>query len=255
MRTFITTISALLLTLASGCNTAFNPAGLPSGGIGQPPSAGNDLDAFADAANAADALLTDDCPRYIERVDGSRICIDALIAILFADSPRDNDGDGIPNMNDDDIDGDGIPNGFDLDVDGDGLPNSTDDDVDDDGVPNEDDVDIDGDFLRNRWDPDMDGDLLYNGRDPDADGDGMLKFQELDRPDCGAADLFNDPEACGEGCNSDTDDAGSAGTGGQGSGDGDDSNLADAMEDACDGEGKKKAILPRPVRISRCTTF
>lgn len=232
-------VSVLMLVLATGCNTAINPAAFPSNGNGQSQGVETDLDALADGP-IADAIVTDDCARYVYRVDGSRICIDVLIAILFGESAadRDNDGDGVPNINDDDIDGDGIPNGFDLDVDGDGVPNSTDDDIDDDGVANEDDVDIDGDFLRNRWDPDMDGDLLYNPRDPDADGDGMLKFPELAEPECGPVDLFNDPEACGEGCDSDSDDDSPAADADAGPAPADGNNANDGKEDKCRDKGK-----------------
>ncbi|MCB1054147.1 MAG: hypothetical protein KDD11_01380, partial [Acidobacteria bacterium] len=57
----------------------------------------------------------------------------------------DTDGDGIPNMRDDDIDGDGFLNWGDADVDGDGLGNDVDDDIDGDGLANLFDDDVDGD--------------------------------------------------------------------------------------------------------------
>lgn len=194
-------ISLLLILVIAGCETLRSRAGLPvpPQGDTEPRS---EPAAVGVAPDAGAGSIADDCPRYIGLADGRRVCIDALIAILFADAPKDNDADGIPNLNDDDIDGDGIPNGYDLDVDGDGIPNSEDDDIDDDGVANEEDVDIDGDFLRNRWDPDMDGDLLYNARDPDADADGKLKFPTITTPACGPFDLFADPDVCRGFCDS-----------------------------------------------------
>ena len=166
-----------------------------------------EVDVLDDAIEAAEQS---DCRRLLRRSDGSFVCIDALLQEILGTQPLDNDGDGIPNISDDDIDGDRIPNGFDLDTDGDGVPNSIDNDIDGDGVPNEDDVDIDGDFLRNRWDPDIDGDLIYNPRDDDADADGRIKAAPIVNFACGPVDLFNDPSACGEpdgeDCDSDSND-------------------------------------------------
>jgi len=147
---FVSFISIMLISLC-GCETA-HPL------LVSPTNAASiaDVEApFAAAPQVATTNQLDDCSRYLVRVDGSEICIDALIEEILGSSLRDNDGDGIPNISDEDIDGDGIPNGYDLDTDGDGVPNSVDDDIDDDGVANEVDVDIDGDFLRNRWDIDM----------------------------------------------------------------------------------------------------
>ncbi|MCA9254731.1 MAG: hypothetical protein KDA33_03800 [Phycisphaerales bacterium] len=181
------------------------------------------FDALVDGGDEGDG----DCRRWIDRADGQRICVDALIAIILADHPKDNDNDGIPNISDEDIDGDGIPNGYDLDVDGDGVPNGYDDDIDDDGVPNAVDVDIDGDFLRNRWDMDMDGDLILNPHDRDADADGALKYPEGpedDDPECGAADIFRNPDDCDlPGCKKSS--SGNASSGG-------------SRESKCDDKGK-----------------
>lgn len=232
------------ILVVAGCTTLQNQL-VPDGGPSMAP-AGQMITATDSSAGGKNAS---NCRRYVETTGGERICIDELIAALYADQPRDNDGDGIPNLNDDDIDGDGIPNGYDLDVDGDGIPNSEDDDIDDDGVPNADDVDIDGDFLRNRWDPDMDGDLLYNGIDPDADADGKLTFPETSYPTCGPVELFNDPEACGKPCvkkkktnsdgtsgNTTTDSGGSSAARAN---DGTTSTSANNQEDKCKDRGKQ----------------
>lgn len=200
----LTTSALLLLTSCDGQGPAI--------AIPAPAQRVNDADAIGTAGGpgenqsqfdnlaAADTENTpsDGCRRWITRVNGQLFCLDDLLPVLLAEHPADNDGDGIPNINDDDIDGDGIPNSDDLDVDGDGIPNGYDDDIDDDGVVNELDVDIDGDFLRNRWDPDIDGDLIYNPQDRDADADGLVKFADPGAigGDCGAAKIFRDPEEC-----------------------------------------------------------
>ena len=48
---------------------------------------------------------------------------------------RDSDGDGIPDIFDDDKDGDGIDDWKQVDTDGDGIPDYLDDDDDGDGIP------------------------------------------------------------------------------------------------------------------------
>lgn len=85
----------------------------------------------------------------------------------------DRDNDGVEDVADPDLDGDGIANADDLDLDGDGVPNAEDADVDGDGIRNEDDLDIDGDGIRNESDPDIDSDGIPNQSDPDMDGDGL----------------------------------------------------------------------------------
>lgn len=198
-----------LIVLGLGCTTA------PQLGVPIPIDTDDQLSLDTSSDTAGDEVggseedpQGPECTRFILTRAGDIVCLDELLAAWLTTNPRDNDGDGIPNLNDDDIDGDGIPNGFDLDVDGDGLPNSTDDDIDDDGVSNAEDVDIDGDFLRNRWDPDMDADLLYNPRDPDADGDGLEKRIALPDPECGPVQLFNDPDECTGECGDDSNDDG-----------------------------------------------
>jgi len=243
---FVSFISIMLISLC-GCETA-HPL------LVSPTNAASiaDVEApFAAAPQVATTNQLDDCSRYLVRVDGSEICIDALIEEILGSSLRDNDGDGIPNISDEDIDGDGIPNGYDLDTDGDGVPNSVDDDIDDDGVANEVDVDIDGDFLRNRWDIDMDGDLLFNPRDRDADGDGKLKPAPLVDSSCGPVELFNDPAACGapDDCDDDDEMEGTeSGTGAAGARATEEGG-ADAEEDDCADAGSN--LRARPGSLGR----
>ncbi len=235
----------ILIALISGCTAVPNlgelsrttPDGLVAPNV--------DLEVTFDDRQT-EVTIDDRCTRYIETVDGNTICLEAFLAILFAENPRDNDGDGIPNISDEDIDGDGIPNGYDLDTDGDGVPNSVDDDIDDDGVPNEVDVDIDGDFLRNRWDIDMDGDLLFNPRDRDADGDGKLKPAPLVNSSCGPVELFNDPAACGapDDCDDDDEmDGAGSGTGAAGAR-ATEVGGTDAEEDDCADAGSNRRARP-----------
>lgn len=153
----------------AGCDTAvLNSVVDGNGPLPDPIS-----EEFRTTRDVPPTTIEDDCPRRIQLSNGATICVDELAAILQLANVPDEDGDGIPNLNDDDIDGDGIPNSHDPDIDGDGLFNGIDDDVDADGVPNERDADVDGDFIRNRWDLDIDGDLVYNPYDRDADGDGF----------------------------------------------------------------------------------
>ena len=84
----------------------------------------------------------------------------------------DTDGDGVGNNADDDDDGDGIPDRDDehpLDTDNDGVDNRDDDDDDNDGVADtEDDLPLDPDET-----VDTDGDGIGNNADDDDDNDGV----------------------------------------------------------------------------------
>lgn len=119
---------------------------------------------------------------------------------------RDTDADGTANAHDEDDDGDGFPDSLEIavgsdpldsgsfpgDLDGDGVPDLLDDDIDGDGIVNADDPDDDNDGLTdademgtygtNPWRPDHDGDGLIDGAevflgtdptDSDSDGDGI----------------------------------------------------------------------------------
>jgi len=110
-------------------------------------------------------------------------------------TPRDSDGDTVPDYLDDDSDGDGILDADEhgtavgaepLDTDGDGTPDYIDEDSDGDGIADADEestVDTDGDGLPNNLDTDSDGDevpddrdncrLVYNPQQADADGDDI----------------------------------------------------------------------------------
>ena len=123
-----------------------------------------------------------------------------------SDPPRDTDGDGIPDDEDDDDDGDGIPDDEDPDDDGDGIPDEDDPDNDDDGdgIPNPDDDDDDGDGIPDTDDPDHPDHPDYPGpggddpTEPDNDGDGIPDDEDPDDDNDGIPDI-DDPDADGDG--------------------------------------------------------
>ncbi len=104
----------------------------------------------------------------------------------FIDDPNqpDTDGDGLPDICDDDLDNDGIlndddncsdiPNNDQLDTDGDGIGDACDDDIDNDGILNDDDncIDIPN---TDQLDSDNDGvgDVCDEVPFDDTDGDGI----------------------------------------------------------------------------------
>jgi hypothetical protein len=141
----------------------------------------------------------------------------------------DSDGDGLSDCQDADDDGDGVPTLEErgMDTDGDGVPNHLDDDDDGDGKPTRDEIfppypDVDGDLILDYLDadetdgpladPDHDG--LNNaeeervGSDPrnaDTDGDTVFDNEEInpngsarDSDDDGEPD-FADPDDDGDG--------------------------------------------------------
>ena len=85
----------------------------------------------------------------------------------FSYDPLDIDGDGIPNVYEDN-DGNGIYNKDDKND-----PNNK-FDTDGDGIPNSQDIDIDGDGLINSIDNDDDGDGKKDSEDDDKNGDGVI---------------------------------------------------------------------------------
>ena len=102
----------------------------------------------------------------------------------------DPDGDGVPNLEDDDSDGDGIPDAVEgrRDADGDGVANSLDLDSDDDGIP---------DATELRADPDADGIPAYLDSDSDNDGlpdadEGVVDSDGDESPDYLDIDSDND---------------------------------------------------------------
>jgi hypothetical protein len=117
-------------------------------------------------------------------------CFDDIPEIVHPceqiDDPNqpDSDGDGMPDVCDDDIDNDGIPNDEDncvyvpnndqTDTDNDGIGDACDDDIDNDGIPNDEDNCV---YIvnTNQLDSDNDsvGDACDEEPDGDSDGDGI----------------------------------------------------------------------------------
>ena len=105
------------------------------------------------------------------------------LAVLF-----DNDGDGIPNLDDIDDDSDGVPDVDDdlpldstehTDTDGDGIGNNADMDDDNDGVEDAVELEFGTDPLNGTLSPpDTDGDGILDGRDNDDDNDGWTDSVE-----------------------------------------------------------------------------
>ncbi|MCB1034470.1 MAG: hypothetical protein KDD47_11620, partial [Acidobacteria bacterium] len=106
------------------------------------------------------------------RINYLNTAMNQYVYMLLRGAP-DTDGDGTPNLMDDDVDGDGEPNWMDADIDNDGIANGDDFDVDGDGLENLFDDDVDGDGFINPDDDDIDGDGLDNLHDDDQDGDGI----------------------------------------------------------------------------------
>ena len=102
------------------------------------------------------------------------------------DAPLDTDGDGLLDLVDDDDDGDGIPtlDEGDGDFDGDGVPDHLDTDADDDGIGDavEGLVDTDGDGAADAYDTDSDDDGFSDALEgaDDLDGDGTPNYVDLD---------------------------------------------------------------------------
>ena len=139
----------------------------------------------------------------------------------------DDDGDGIPTIDensvdvdgdgvaDDDVDGDGVLNSLDDDSDGDGIPDSmeTDADPDGDGLPSYVDDDSDGDGLADvdEFAGDPDGDGVPNYLDDDSDGDGLGDDVEGDSdPDLDAIPNFLDTDSDNNGIDDGTEGDGDA---------------------------------------------
>jgi alpha-tubulin suppressor-like RCC1 family protein len=127
---------------------------------------------------------------------------------FFDDCFADFDGDGIPDMNDDDDDNDGVPDDIDYDpldpevsadFDGDRIPDSIDDDDDNDGVN-----DTNDPFPKDQteWE-DGDGDGIGDNSDPDDDGDGMRDVFDVFPYD---GNEWSDADGDGIGDNTDADD-------------------------------------------------
>ena len=102
------------------------------------------------------------------------------------DDPADNDGDGLPNLSDDDptFGGSGAP-----DTDGDGIFDNIDVDDDNDGIPD----DVEMAFARNGGDTDGDG--IPDVRDLDSDDDGIVDSIEAghNNPDADNNSIVDGP--------------------------------------------------------------
>ena len=120
--------------------------------------------------------------------------------VMLHNTMIDSDGDGIPNLHDDDDDNDGLRDLDDayphlaeyrFDADGDGYANALDafplnslehSDIDFDGIGDGQDIDADGDGILNDDDEfpfDTDNDGLPNRQDPDDDNDMVLDDEDL----------------------------------------------------------------------------
>jgi len=127
------------------------------------------------------------------------------------DDPKDRDGDGILNYEDAfpdnaleqyDTDGDSIGDQADPDDDGDGIPDVDERavflhseltdlslDSDNDGIPNLFDPDIDADGLLNVNEPGFTDPFHLTGRAIDTDNDGLMNFEDQDDDADGSTDL------------------------------------------------------------------
>ncbi len=130
-----------------------------------------------------------------------------------ASHPPDQDGDKIPDAEDDDIDGDGTLNGDDafpfdadetVDTDDDGVGNNADPDDDGDGFPDEVEIQAGTDPLDPQsTPPDMDGDGVPDATDDDMDGDGVKNGDDAFPA---LATEWADADGDGQGDNTDPDD-------------------------------------------------
>lgn len=143
-------------------------------------------------------------PNIHDLTDFTGICVGGAI--------EDQDGDGIPDDQDDDRDGDGVDNDVDAfpddptensDLDGDGIGDNADTDRDGDGFDN----DIETSYNTDPNDPqstppDLDGDKIPDDVDADRDGDGVDNDQDAFPDD---ATETSDLDGDGIGDNADTD--------------------------------------------------
>jgi cytochrome c peroxidase len=110
-------------------------------------------------------------------------------------SPPDTDGDGVFDYLDLDSDGDGFPDSEEgtTDSDGDGTADFQDSDSDGDSIPDLQEVvgDTDGDGIDDRLDPDDDGDGIPTSEEGsvDSDGDQIADYLDTDSDNDGVTDL------------------------------------------------------------------
>ena len=115
----------------------------------------------------------------------------------LVDAYEDDDGDGIPNLKDDnygtdDNDGDGVDNADDVDDDNDGYRDEEDDDDDNDGIADDEDDDDDNDGIEDWYDEDHED---YDDHDEDEEDEEDDEDEEHDEDDDhGSAPTFTDDE-------------------------------------------------------------
>ncbi len=197
------TFLSLLLVFAAGCSPSWRSSG---GGSDDDDSAASPFD--DDDAAVGD----DDDATPIDDTDGDTISD-------LDEGDGDEDGDGVPNLEDEDSDGDGIPDREEagdsdpatepIDSDHDGVPDFLDRDADGNGIPDEVEGtgDIDGDGIPDFADVDDDNDDIPDAtemgdpNDPaDSDGDGTPDYLDEDSDNDGVPDLAegaDDPDGDG----------------------------------------------------------
>jgi len=149
-----------------------------------------DLPLDTDGDGTIDALDTDDDGDGLPTVDESWETEPGSALEEYTDT----DGDGVPDFRDTDSDDDGYEDGDEglVDSDADGTPDFRDTDSDDDGIADEAelDADTDGDGQDDRIDPDDDGDSLPTEveGEVDTDGDGTPDYLDVDSDDDGRDD-------------------------------------------------------------------
>lgn len=137
---------------------------------------------------AADAVASDAVAPLLRSAD----CTPGGAVVPPVDDAADTDGDGTPDGSDRDDDNDGVTDVNDPDQDGDGNPDTTDSDDDNDNIPDaldpdtsvidpEDEItnDTDGDGTPDVTDRDDDGDGVPDTRDGDSDGNGQPETKLL----------------------------------------------------------------------------
>ncbi len=133
-----------------------------------------------DLATERSAMLSDDNQDGVEDLPKEVILDDGISSkiniIITTIDKLDTDNDGIINIYEDD-DGDKVPNHDDDDDDGDGILDIDDDDQDNDGQP---DNDIDSDGIKDHDDSDDDNDGQPDDIDSDDDNDGIEDSDDAD---------------------------------------------------------------------------
>lgn len=184
----------------------------------------------------AGCQLDSDCADTAMCVDGK--CRSAPPPGGVPLSPEDQDGDGVPDDEDNcvsvanpdqaDSDGDGTGDACDTDGDNDGSPNEADNCPD---VPNPDQLDLDGDGIGDACDEDLDGDGVPNANDNCPE---TANPQQRDQDEDGLGDVC-DSDRDGDGIDDADDNCPTVANPEQADSDGD--GQGDACEDVTDADG------------------